>query len=229
MLTGFESYTLVSSSYVFEGFLEFRWGPHAEEPLFIGNQIEMMANQIADAELPMLAAREVAIEDMDRRFAAEIDLDEVPWKDRSKATTKYYEDTGQSYSTILKRTGDLHSAATSRSSYDIIGNDMFINTSGWPPYWRAQHAGSHVGRGVKLPARSFAGLSERGQFEVLAIFDEWMGGMIDIIRPGATGIPMFRGAFGRIGGVAHRGPRRKIAPVPLGGVDPDFVGDEPYL
>jgi len=217
---------MVSMLSVFDGSLEFRWGPDENEPLIVANQIDMMADQLASAELPMLAAREVVVDDMKYRFAAEVDLDFKKWKSRSPRTIKYYEDTGQSYSTILRKNDDLYNAVTDRESYEVTGNDMFINTATWPVYWHILDQGGTAGRGVPIPQRQFVGVSDRAQFMIVDIFDEWMAGNIQIIRPGASGIPMFRGAFGRIAGVAHRGPRRSIARVPLSGIDPDFFRNE---
>ena len=75
-----------------------------------------------------------------------------------------------------------------------------IDTSGWPVYWHAHNVGSRVGKGVKLPKRSFAGISTGAQFTIIDIFEDYLVNALQIIRPGVTGIPMFRGAFGRIGG-----------------------------
>jgi hypothetical protein len=150
---------------------------------------------------------------MQDRFDREVDLEGRKWQERNAVYKKWLRTHGYASKTVLRKDDDLYNAVTDHNSYVVEGDNLAIDTSGWPPYWHAQHAGSVVGRGVKLPERSFAGISETAQFEIIDIFDDWLEGNLRLVRPGVTGVSMFRGAFGRIAGkVTDRPPRREILP-----------------
>lgn len=215
-MSTFELYSMADA---FTGSLEFRWGPHEDEPTIIANKIDSMRNALEDMELPLLVARQIAVDDMEQRFNSETDLEGKKWQERSSVYLKEYHEAGYS-GTILKRDEHLFDAVTNPQTYLIESNDLLIDTSSWPPYWHAHDSGESVGRNSQLPQRSFAGISEPAQFEIIDAFDDWIDNRLQIIRPGVTGIPMWRGAFGHTGGIAGMGMPRKApvrwgAPLPI--------------
>jgi hypothetical protein len=61
------------------------------------------------------------------------------------------------------------------------------------------------------------GVSTVAADEIVDVFDDWIEGFLQVIRPGVTGIPMFRGAFGHIGGKIRMGAPRRPGVVWFGG------------
>jgi len=186
----------------FQGSLEFRWGPDENEPTLVANNIDLLREGLEDATLPMLAAREIVVGDMEDRFNREVDLDGNPWKPRSAATLKAYERSGASFSTILRKDDHLFNAVTDVDSYQVDGNDMFIDTSSWPVYWHIHDQGGMFKTGVTIPARPFVGISESAQFEIIDVFDQWVNREIRLSM--MRGTLMMRAPSGRLTGRVTR-------------------------
>jgi hypothetical protein len=194
------SVPLASFLGIFSGNVTFTFGPHRDEPLIIANKIESLGARLDNWEMPLLGARQILVEDMNTRFRTKKDLSGRAWKQRSQAYKQYLRDRGYTnLNDTMIKDGYLLAAVTDINSYKIVGKDLFIDPSNWPVYWRAHDQGQSVGRATVLPQRQFVGMSEVAQYEVISIFDHWMIGNLDI-TVGASGVAMYRGAFGQFGG-----------------------------
>jgi phage gpG-like protein len=164
---------------------------------------------------PMMAvAREFLIEDMQDRFDREVDLNGVPWPPRNPQYLKQLNKTGYKGRKILQKDYHLIEAVTDRDSYKVTAKTLSINTRGWPVYWHAHNVGSTVGRGKKLPKREFLGMSEAIAFDLIEAFDDYVEGWLKVIWPKrSTGIPMERGALGRISKRIHASDPSRAASV----------------
>ncbi|HEY1249165.1 MAG TPA: hypothetical protein VGE97_09270 [Nitrososphaera sp.] len=207
LVSTYQSFNVPAS---FIGSIEFRWGPHEDEPMIVGAMFDYMSQGLTEIELPLLVSKEIMIEDVRDRFNRQVDVDEVPWQNLSKkyGTWKQFHAPGQKIMQLtvdsprVTRNNELLNALTSRSTYQIFGNQLFVDTDQLPVYWRVHDRGGTVGRGATMPQRSFLGMSEKAKIATVDVFDDWVDRNLQIVRPGKSGIPMFRGAFGRIGGPA---------------------------
>lgn len=214
-MSGFELESMVGT---FVGSMEFRWAAGPESPIVIGNNIQELGVGFDDMLAPMVATRQIAIDDMKQRFDTETDLEGMPWE-------KWSPNYRQGGSQILRKTDDLYDSATSPTTFEVVGNDLFIQTGGLPEYWRIHNQGGEAGKGANIPKRSFLGISEEAGFAVIDIFDDWVARKIDIIIGPATGTAMARGTGGRISGRVGLGRERApIPPVGFGNLSPDEFG-----
>lgn len=161
-----------------------------------------IAGELDNVALPMIAARHVAMEDMQKRFDTETDPEDNPWTPLDPDYWRYKQSLGFP-DMILQRTQDLMHAATSADAWLIYENTLMFNPAVLPDYGllhqegtgnssshgarqeyveRSQAAGNVVGgthtsmgigRGNALPPRPFIGMSEEAEGKIWLIFDEW--------------------------------------------------------
>lgn len=201
-------YPLESMIGAFTGSLNFRWTAGPARPAIVANKIERLGKDLDDMLFPMVAARQIVMDDIEDRFAREVDLDGQPWKEHSP---KYKENRRGSQK--LRKDDDLYDAVTSPTSYPIVGNSLHVDTSGWPVYWRIHNQGGQAGKGASIPKRSYLGASEAAGFAIIDVFDDWVAGQLRI-NIGITGVAQaFEGTrFGRRIGM-HR-QRSSMASAP---------------
>lgn len=228
--------SIVSAIGAFEESLEFEWGsqtgryrltaPQTSDPIIAANSIDALAADLNDMAMPLEASREVIVRDVELRFQHEQAPDGSPWAEWAESYRPVAErrNIGK-----LRREGTekLYEAATDRSAYRVDGNDMFIDTSGFPDYWAIHQYGGVVSSpGMKrtrakerraakreerdpksvgaIPARPFLGLSYDAQAAVGDIFDAWLSGEITEFQvnplrgPGALQPRLRSGRFGKM-------------------------------
>jgi len=159
-----------------------------------------LANWIEDVEEPLLAAKEIARADMERRFIKQEDPFGIKWEPLTPATeVEKFKDVGFVLP-ILTRTRALRDAATAEAAWFVRGDSVMFDTSGLPGYW--QYHQQKGGRGAikrlvrpknskmeniettntapyvdethNMPQRAFIGLSEIAEEEIEAYIDAWL-------------------------------------------------------
>lgn len=204
----------------FGGIVTFNWAP---SPILVAQDIEAGARYLNNMSLPLMAARDIGIEDVRENFEGEHDPDGVPWEPWSPS----YAESGQTGIGILKRTMDLMGSSTSTSAWPITARELFFSFGALPEYGIYHQTGAErrsAGKGISrakaleleslasragfaegvdysntLPARPFAGISVESQFKIIDIFDAWFGGAIGL-------------AVGRSGAIQTRGPGGRFGP-----------------
>lgn len=162
-----------------------------------------IAGELDNVTLPMLAARHIAMEDMQQRFDTETDPENTPWEPLDPDYWRYKQSLGFP-DKILQRTQDLMHAATSADAWLIFENTMMFNPEVLPSYGLLHQAGSGdpshhgmradnveraasagnrieggshsslgIGRGNALPARPFIGMSSEAEDKIFFVFEEW--------------------------------------------------------
>jgi len=122
------------------------------DPKDIQLELERVAANLEDISKPLLASARILADDTQERFDTETDPDGDPWipLDEEYLTSKrslgYPDD-------ILHREGTLERSATQISAYKIIGNSVFFDTSGLPPYGTLHQVGSGDEANVGLASR----------------------------------------------------------------------------
>jgi phage gpG-like protein len=209
------SFELESMAGVFLGSLEFRWG-RQRSPRVVANKIDKLDAGIRDMLFPMVATRQILMDDINDRFEREVDPDGIPWKKHNDEYTRYLEIKGYP-GTILRKDHALIDWLNEPTTFPIRGNDLFVDTENAPPYWRIHDRGGVAGRGVTMPKRSYLGMSEAAAFNTIDVFDEWIGGLLQIVIGPATGVAMERGELGRIKTRIGMGrPAGRILPIGFG-------------
>lgn len=196
----------------FEGTITFDWAP---EPMVVAQEIRAMASALDNMEEPLMAARSIAMQDIETRFDTKTDPDGGAWAPWSAGYAAR-----PPLGSLLEATGAMRAAVTSASAFDVNvfdgGGEVVFTGGGAPEYWiyhqlgatRAAHSaetiafltegGKHEYTGNVLPARPFAGLSEKAEVAIIDIFDEWFAGVVGFyIHP--TGSAQLRMPGGRFG------------------------------
>jgi hypothetical protein len=173
---------------------------------------------LSDIELPLLASRRIAMQDMDDRFTTQTDPDGNEWV---PLTIDYLNSTTKSSSEhpddILQLTGAMREAATNQESWLITDNSLIFDSSSMPFYAMIHQEGSdpfgaagyfnehgeHVeaesqrfvaqggfgpGRGNALPQRKWIGISAEGEVKMEAVFDLWFDEATSIAVQPATAL-----------------------------------------
>lgn len=204
-MSSFELESMVGS---FMGSLEFHWGAKGKSPRVIANKIDLLAEGIDDTTLPMVASRQILMDDIDHRFETETDLDGFPWAKHNPDYDKWLSSKGYP-GTILRlgapeksRGRQLIEWLHEPTTFPIVGHNLAVNTANAPPYWRIHDRGGYLktafttAKGTssrpRIPKRSYLGLSETAAFAVVAVFDDWIGRELDIIMGPVTGVAMAR-------------------------------------
>lgn len=196
----------------FGGTITFEWAP---DPLIVAKELEGMASALNNMIMPLEASRQIAAQDIQRRFDTKTAPDGSPWEpwswsyaDRAAATN---------VGGLLEKTGAMRAAAASPSAFDVNayvgGGEVVFTGAGLPDYWMAHQEGAtrtrsgaselkaagfgDIGANV-LPARPFVGLSEEGELAIVDIFDEWFAGVTGFFV-GAGGNVQRRLSSGRFG------------------------------
>lgn len=103
------------------------------DPREIELELMQVAGNLENTTPPLLASARVLADDTQERFTTETDPDGNEWipLDEEYLTNKlslgYPPD-------ILHRTGDLERDATNIANYRVVGDSVFFDTSGLPPY-----------------------------------------------------------------------------------------------
>jgi phage gpG-like protein len=196
----------------FEGTITFEWAP---DPLIVAQEIETVARELDDMMAPLQAARQIAAQDIDKRFDTKTDPDGgawAPWSAEYAARPPL--------GTLLEATGAMRAAAGSPSAFSVTahagGGEVFFTGAGVPEYWIFHQLGatrhSHSKETIAfleesggeyipntLPARPFVGLSEEAEVLIVDVFDEWLGGVINLAVHPTTGFVQARGPGGQFG------------------------------
>lgn len=199
------------------GSVSFTWMP---APSIVAADIDAAANKLERIIEPLLLSRNVAQADIREHFDNEESPDGDAWAELSP---DYVERRGSAHP-ILDDTGALKAAATSPGAFQVTGNTLFYDMGAIPDYGMYHQTGynkkfggtgaerasfqkflseSGIESGGRVPARPFAGMSEKAMFEILAIFDEWVTGALGIVVSGSGTAQVRTG--GRFGGKFRSG------------------------
>lgn len=154
-----------------------------------------VAQLLDNVELPILASRRIAMEDMDKRFQTETDPDGTPWIPLTEDYLEQKQKDGYP-DDILTRTGEM--AAAADEAFIVTENALIFDSSAMPFYAMIHQDGSDpygvagtrteqgtfvpsasedvaggVGKGNALPQRKWIGLSEEAEAEIAYVFDLW--------------------------------------------------------
>jgi len=159
-----------------------------------------LANWIEDVEEPLEAAKEIARNDMEKRFIKQEDPFGIKWENLTPATeVEKFKDVGFILP-ILTRTRALRDAATDEAAWFVRGDSVVFDTSGLPDYWKyhQQKGGRgavkrvvrprnsemenistlstppYIDKTHNMPQRAFIGLSETAEEEIEAFIDAWL-------------------------------------------------------
>ena len=178
--------------------LYFEWEPRPAE---IEQALATVADYVENVELPLLGARRIGMEDMQRHFETESDPDGRGWKELSEDYADWKDNEGYGDEPLLVLRDRLRPAAVSEEAWLIVGEDLVFNADALPMsegkvpenYGLVHQFGSST-----TPRRSFIGLSDRAEAEIIALFDQWYddAGLL-YIRP--SGVAQHRAPSGRFG------------------------------
>lgn len=205
-------YALESFVANFAGTLEFFWAPGPESPQIVANKIDTLSESYRDMLMPMVASRQILIDDIQEHFDQEKDPEGIPWPEWSPRYSKT-----KKPGTKLRRTEteELYQAVMDTTAYPIVGNDLYINTENFPEYWRIHNQGGDTGRGhkTKIPKRTFLGASEEAGIAMIDVFDDWVGAQLRI-NVGVSGVAQqFNGTkFGQRIGLRSYTRRTRTSP-----------------
>jgi hypothetical protein len=199
------------------GVITFEWKKPG--PSEVAGKLMELAGYLDNVAKPLIAARAVAIADMEMHFDTESGPNGEAW---APLTQEYASRRGSDHP-ILQLTSAMKGAATSSTAYPVDGDTLFFNTGGLPFYWifhqegasrgggegvdefvkRAKSLGlsvdeSALGGGGRLPARPFVGISAAAELQIVEIFDMWFDAGVSIVI-GSGGVVQGRGAGGRFG------------------------------
>jgi phage gpG-like protein len=161
-----------------------------------------VAAYIENVELPLLSARQFAIDDMREHFDTETDPYGAPWAPLSEKYAKAKSAAGYEEG-ILVREGNLREAATSEDAWTIVGNDLVFDANALPTKDGVNYGLVHQGGSGRIPQREFIGLSNKAEIKITALFERWYdNAALLYIRPSGvvqTRVPTGRGAETRFG------------------------------
>lgn len=180
--------------------VEFYWVP---DPVIISQRVLRTRDNLADRTIPLAVSRGIISRDIEENFEGEHDPEGNPWAPWSTAYhpdgERKYEFPGgpgeRSYKArpgygdrlpaghsgmILNNKGQMKFEATREENYIVMSgrsvNDdsLFLDTAGWPPYWKFHESGTW-----KMPMRRFLGLSGEAHIQVLEAFETWFISVLD--------------------------------------------------
>lgn len=114
--------------------------PHPEQ---IKSQLMTAAGNLEDTMKPMLTARNIAIDDIQAHFYSQSDPNGEHWAELDQTYLRYKESQGMA-SEILKATGALEAAATSKEAFIVTPNGLWFN---WDALPKVDHPDSESGEG----------------------------------------------------------------------------------
>jgi len=192
-----------------EAAVSITWVP---DPSVVAAKLLELAGYLENFIPPLEAAKGIAQQDMQQHFDTETSPDGEAWAPLADSTIERWGE-----HPILQLTGAMHDAAVSDGAYLIDGRDLFIDTSGFPPYWHYHETGA-AGKGMRtileelsakgfeidplagggMPARPFVGISFDAQMMIIEAFDAWFEGGVSgfYVRPSGKVQTMVGGKFG---------------------------------
>lgn len=195
----------------------------------VAQALMAVESALSDVELPLLAARRVAMEDMGKRFETQTDPDGTPWIPLTEDYLDQKERDGYPED-ILTRTGTMRDAAMADEAWVLTENAVVFDSSAIPFYAMIHQDGSDpfgvggtrteqgtfvpsvsaqgdvlgIGKGNALPQRKWIGMSEEAEAQIAFYFEEWFEGATAIaIQPGGAlfpGMVQERLSSGQFGG-----------------------------
>lgn len=182
--------------------VELIWTPPLE---VVAGQIMAIAGALEATAIPLQAAKQIAQQDMEEKFASETDPDGARWAAWSQS---YLRDPRFASRSILTRTGAMRGAA--RDGYFVRPDTLWWSMTE-PFYWIFHELGTQTviqragiirtsagrtvtseydvyggGRGKGLPQRRFVSITAGAQVRILAAFERWFDGAITL-RRGSSG------------------------------------------
>lgn len=181
-------------------------GGTTRSPKFLAQQIDEMSDLLEDMTPVMAAAQQVAVGNVQERFSTKTTPAGSQWQEWAES----YRDRAEGRNIdMLRRDDTLYQAATDESAYPITDSELFIDTTGFPDYWAIQNYGGVAGRGSKIPARTYLGLTAAGAASIVRVFNMWAAD--------AANLPDNRFSFKRqflvtkTGTIMQRGTKGRIA------------------
>ena len=101
-----------------------------------------LAGYLEDTRLPMLGAKRIAQEDMQRHFDTDTDPEGNPWIPLDPDYKKKKAKMGGDPDNILTLSSDLERSASSEAAWVATENSLFFKTSALPAYWDVHESGS---------------------------------------------------------------------------------------
>lgn len=219
-MSGYAAYDSLLS--VFTDSIEFVW-EQPNDPLVESQRFAALANSLKDLTPVLEASREVVVADVEEHFHEERGPTGESWAEWSPSYAPVA--SSKNIGKLRRRdTQDLYEAATDRTSYPIVGNEMFIDTGSFPVYWAIhQYGGLIMSTGTllrrygmrrrgeakasqhgRIPARPYLGMSEEAEAKVFALFDQFIAGeIIEFVEnplhgPGRIQPRLRSGRYGKI-------------------------------
>jgi hypothetical protein len=175
--------------------LTFEWHPN---PIVLAQNFFRGADFLEDLTLPLTMSKGPAIASMHRRFDTKTTPGGAAWAEWSDTYAPVAE------GSLGELSGATRGSVTSPAAWLVTTNEMFLNMGVVPQQgiwfndgtgpkhkalqdlaeWVAANkdiASAPEGGFGEQPARPFAGIDEEAQFEILEIFDAWVGQAANII------------------------------------------------
>jgi phage gpG-like protein len=143
--------------------LTYEWFPR---PIVVANEYSMMAAKFESRAGLMEALSQIVVKDIGYQF----DVEGVPkWAAWSEA----YADSSEHGGAILDRLGDLRAGAENEGSLEVTRDTIAWTGAAAPEYWIYHALGT-----IKMPQRTWIGLTPTGEAEAYAAADEWLGAVV---------------------------------------------------
>jgi phage gpG-like protein len=202
----------------------FEW-VQPDTPLMVARATDELAAGLRDVAPVLEGSRSVVIEDVVAHFEEERAPSGEEWAEWAPS---YAPVASRMNISKLRQSLDLFNAATDPTAYPVMGDSMFIDTSGFPEYWAIQQYGGLINSGStlvrrvamrhsrdaerreaasnhgRIPARPYLGMSDKAEEAVGVVFNMWVEGEIigwvenPLRGPGVFQPRMASGRFGPI-------------------------------
>lgn len=171
--------------------IDFEWRPNLR---VVAREFDEMAWAVQDFRSPLNISREVALGELEDRFAAG---GPSPTGEAWPEWSESWANDARNQGSMLRQSGEMQDAVTTRSAWVVIGDELVWNSGGAPERW-LWHNDGIPGR---LPQREFIGLSDAAQNDIHTIFEGWLGDVVTFADPGRAARIQPRGSGGRFGKV----------------------------
>lgn len=139
----------VKASKVGGGILTFTWAP---SPMIVAQDYDQAAGYLNNMTPPLMASRQLGIEDVDEHFASESGPDGADWAPWSESYIKSFGGMENAPDSILNLTHDLWGSSVSPQAWPITAREVFFSFAALPDYGIYHQEGAtrtSAGRGVK--------------------------------------------------------------------------------